>query len=249
MATVTLMTCWQNGPRASISRMTAMALAGERAIASVPSRDPTSATCADWSGARNATRGPTTRNARNTNAKLKSETHAVITSVGLGWRLKSAICSSAPAAMPITARHIASVAARRAACVSRSTASALGPSTAPVSRYPLMRGRRRRWNARPASDATSRTAATRASVSAAAPGSTPDGDHIARTPARRTEVRGEQWSRRKSDGAEDDTVAGRTQRAKQQNPRGRRFDPGFRVRSAKKALFALRAHPGSILES
>ena len=182
LATVTAMTCWQNGPRASISRSTAMALAGERAIASVPSSDPTSATCAVPSSLRNATRGPTTRNARNTKPKLKTETHAVITSVGRGWRRRSANCSSAPAAMPITARHIASVAARRAACVSPSTASALGPSAAPVSRYPLMRGRRRRWNARPASDATSRTATARAAV----PGSTPGGDHIARTPARRT---------------------------------------------------------------
>jgi hypothetical protein len=60
-------------------------------------------------------------------------------------------------------------------------------------------------------------------------------------------VRGEQWSRRKSDGAEDETVAGMTQRAKQQNPRRREVAgsiPVFAFEAQKKALFA-----GSILES
>jgi hypothetical protein len=55
-------------------------------------------------------------------------------------------------------------------------------------------------------------------------------------------VRGEQWSRRKSDGAEDETVAGMTQRAKQQNPRRREVAgsiPVFAFEAQKKALFAL----------
>jgi hypothetical protein len=53
-------------------------------------------------------------------------------------------------------------------------------------------------------------------------------------------VRGEQWSRRKSDGAEDETVAGMTQRAKQQNPRARSPVRSRFLRSKrKKKLYSL----------
>ena len=64
--------------------------------------------------------------------------------------------------------------------VKRSLVDFGGPNTAPVSRYPLILGRRNLAHKRPANEATSNTRDTRATVSATATGYMFAKDHITR---------------------------------------------------------------------
>ena len=166
---------WQNGPLPSISFSTAMALAGLLAMARVPNRLAITTTCSVFRFTKKPTRGPITRNARNTNVNENNETQVVMTIVGRGCFRNSPSFSSDPAATPITARHTVSVTATSAVCVDVSTA---GPSNAPVSKYPLIFGNRKLEHARPVKEVMNNTNATRATVSVSAAGSMAAKDHI-----------------------------------------------------------------------
>mmetsp|Transcript_12283 Transcript_12283/g.29715 ORF Transcript_12283/g.29715 Transcript_12283/m.29715 type:complete len:253 (+) Transcript_12283:536-1294(+) len=132
--TVTLITSEQNGPRPSISRSTAMALAGDRATPRVAASDATAYTWFADSFDRNPTWLPTTTNAANTKNQVKAVMHPVITSAGFGFFRSSDSNSSDPAATPITARHRLSSTARRSVATLVSSPSTCCPDSTPVMR-------------------------------------------------------------------------------------------------------------------
>ena len=155
------MTCEQNGPLPRISCNTAIADAGDRAIASVPASDPTATACHVLSPRNIAMLvGPRRRTTeRSTKRNESVEMASVITSVGLGFLRSSDARSSAPAATPMTARQTTSrdvsIDARR----SVATPATCGPHAMPAKMCPVMRGSRTRCTSDPAAQDATRTSA------------------------------------------------------------------------------------------
>ena len=115
-----------------------MALAGDRATASVATRDPTATTCAGPSSARNASRRPTARKAVNTKTHVTTTSEATIASVGRGFLRSSASLSSEPAATPMTARHVSSTQASREVRDAPTSPETCGPARTPTRRCALI---------------------------------------------------------------------------------------------------------------